>query len=251
VNAPGHTPPRLADLGTAPRILPSLLSADFAALGEAIAPLEAAGAQVLHLDVMDGHFVPNITFGPPLVQSVRKSSGAFLDVHLMISEPLRYLEAFARAGAGLCTLHAETGVDPEEASRAARGLGLALGVSLRPSTELDPVLERWARWVDLILVMSVEPGFGGQGFHPEALPRLRRTREVCLKLAAGPILEVDGGIGPDNTVAVVEAGAHWLVAGHAVFRAPDPVEAWSRMTEIARAATRSRSSSARRPDHAA
>ncbi len=229
---------RLSRLGAGPRILPSILSADFAALAASFRPLEEAGAEVLHLDVMDGHFVPNITFGPPLVKSIRAHSRAFLDVHLMITEPLRYLEPFARAGADLCTVHAELDLDPAEARREAGRLGLALGAAIRPSTPLDPQVERWAPHADLLLVMSVEPGFGGQPFHPEAIDRLRRTAEVCRRLCAAPVLEVDGGIGAANTEAVVAAGARWLVAGNAVFGAPDPVAAWREMTGLATAEMR-------------
>ena len=216
-------------------MLPSLLSADFAALAASFLPLEQAGAQVLHLDVMDGHFVPNITFGPPLVRSCRAASRAFLDVHLMITEPLRYLEPFAQAGADLCCVHAETGVDPAACAAEAERLGIALGVALRPSTELDPAIARWARHVSLILVMSVEPGFGGQGFMPAAFDRLRRTREICAGLGAAPLLEVDGGIGIANAAEVSAAGARWLVAGNAVFKAADPVVAWREMTRQAEA----------------
>jgi len=221
-----------------PRILPSILSADFANLAGSIAPLEAAGAQVLHLDVMDGHFVPNITFGPPLVRSIRKHTRAYLDVHLMITDPIAYLEPFAKAGADLCTFHAETGVDPGEVVGEARRLGLALGVSLRPSTDLEPVLERWARHADLILVMSVEPGFGGQEFHPEAPERLRGVRRYCASAGVDPVLEVDGGIGPENAAEVTRAGALWLVSGSSVFRTEDPVRAWREMSEAARAGAR-------------
>jgi ribulose-phosphate 3-epimerase len=217
---------RFRSLGTKPRVLPSILSADFAALAASFAPLEAAGAEILHLDVMDGHFVENITFGPPLVRCVRAASRAFLDVHLMITEPLRYLEPFAKAGADLCCVHAEVPVEPEACAAEAARLGIALGVAVRPSTELDPVIERWARHVALVLVMSVEPGFGGQGFMPAAFDRLRRAREICDCQGVAPILEVDGGIGVGNAAEVVAAGAQWLVAGNAVFKAPDPVAAW-------------------------
>jgi ribulose-phosphate 3-epimerase len=224
---------RLRLLGPRPRVLPSILSADFAALAASFLPLEGAGAEVLHLDVMDGHFVPNITFGPPLVHSVRAVSRAFLDVHLMISEPLRYLEPFARAGADLCCVHAEVPVEPEACAAEAARLGIALGVAIKPSTELDPVVEPWARFVDLILVMSVEPGFGGQGFIATAYERLRRTREICVRQGVTPLLEVDGGIGSGNAAEVVSAGAQWLVAGNAVFKAADPVEAWREMSKRA------------------
>jgi ribulose-phosphate 3-epimerase len=221
---------RLRLLGTQPRVLPSILSADFAALASSFRPLEEAGAEILHLDVMDGHFVPNITFGPPLVRSVRAASRAYLDVHLMITEPLRYLEPFAKAGADLCCVHAEAPVEPEACAAEVARLGIALGVAIRPSTELDPVIERWARHVALILVMSVEPGFGGQGFMPAAFDRLRRTREICTRQGLAPLLEIDGGIDAGNAAEIVAAGAQWLVAGNAVFKAADPVEAWREMT---------------------
>jgi ribulose-phosphate 3-epimerase len=224
---------RLLALGRAPRVLPSILSADFAALGAAVRPLEEAGAEVLHLDVMDGHFVPNITFGPPLVRSVRAHTSAFLDVHLMITDPLRFLEPFARAGADLCSVHAELELDPAVVRAAADGLGIGLGVALRPSSPLDPLIERWAAHVDLVLVMSVEPGFGGQAFHAGSAERLRRAAEVCRVRGAAPILEVDGGITAENAAEVVAAGARWLVAGNAVFREPDPVLAWRELTATA------------------
>ncbi len=234
---------RLRALGHEPRILPSLLSADFAALAAAFQPLEEAGCGVLHLDVMDGHFVPNITFGPPLVRSVRRAARGFLDAHLMIQDPLRYFAPFVEAGADLCTVHAELALDPAAMKAEARRLGACLGVAIRPSTDLDPLVERWAPQVDLILVMSVEPGFGGQAFHPESLDRLRRTREICRRLGVSPILEVDGGIGSANAAEVAAAGAEWLVAGHAVFRAADPVAAWRGMTEAVNARGAPRSAS--------
>lgn len=227
---------RMRALGMEPRILPSLLSADFAALAASFGPLEAAGCRVLHLDVMDGHFVPNITFGPPLVRSVRRASGAFLDAHLMVEDPLRYFAPFVEAGADLCTVHAEVDVDPAAVAAEARRLNACAGVAIRPSSELDPAVERWAPHVELILVMSVEPGFGGQAFHPEALVRLRRARELCQRLGVAPVLEVDGGIGPANAAESAAAGAQWLVAGHAVFRAGDPVESWRTMTAAVQSA---------------
>lgn len=238
MDARTHGPERLHILGTRRRILPSILSADFAALAASFLPLEDAGADVLHLDVMDGHFVPNITFGPPLVRSVRAASRAFLDVHLMISEPLRYIEPFAQAGADLCCVHAEVPVDPGACAAEAARLGIALGVALRPSTELDPAIERWAGHVALILVMSVEPGFGGQSFMPSVFERLRRTREICVRQGVEPIIEIDGGIGPGNAAEVAAAGAQWLVAGNAVFRAADPVAAWREMSLKAEAGAR-------------
>ncbi len=217
---------RLDDLRGRALALPSILSADFAALADSMAPLEKAGVEVFHLDVMDGHFVPNITFGPPLVKSIRSCTRAFLDTHLMITEPMRYLEAFALAGSDLCTVHAELDLSPGEVAAEAARLGIGLGVSLRPSTPLRPLLPLWAPHVDLILVMSVEPGFGGQSFMPEAVNRLEETAEICRELGVSPILEVDGGIDESTAPQVVRAGARWLVAGSAIFAKRDPVAAW-------------------------
>ncbi|MCA9726410.1 MAG: ribulose-phosphate 3-epimerase [Candidatus Eisenbacteria bacterium] len=224
---------RLQRLGREGRALPSILSADFAALAASIRPLLDAGSQVLHVDVMDGHFVPNITFGPPVVRSVRAHTDAFLDTHLMVTDPLTYMEPFAKAGSDLCTIHAEVGIAPEAARAEADRLGVGLGVAIRPSTGLDAVVEAWARHVDLILVMSVEPGFGGQSFRPEAVERLARTKEICWRQGVAPILEVDGGIDRETAPGVVAAGARWLVAGSAIFRASDPVAAYHALREIA------------------
>lgn len=224
---------RLHRLGTTPRILPSILSADFAALAAHLRQVEDAGAEVLHLDVMDGHFVPNITFGPPLVRSLRKHSRAFFDTHLMITDPLRYLEPFARAGSDLCTVHAELPVEPAALAAEAQRLGIGLGVALRPSSELDPLVERWLDHADLVLVMSVEPGFGGQAFQPVAVERLRRTRELAERHGRKPILEVDGGIDASTAPQVLEAGAQWLVAGSAVFGQPDAAVAFRELAAIA------------------
>ncbi|MBK8231744.1 MAG: ribulose-phosphate 3-epimerase [Candidatus Eisenbacteria bacterium] len=221
---------RLAALRGPHRVLPSILSADFAALAASFLPLEEAGCEVLHLDVMDGHFVPNITFGPPLVKSIRARSHAFLDTHLMIDDPLRYLEPFARAGSDLCTVHCELPLDPAALAAEAARVDTCLGVAIRPSTSLDAAVERWAPFVDLILVMSVEPGFGGQKFMPAAVERLQRAAEISARHGVAPILEVDGGIDANTAPLVRAGGASWLVAGSAVFGNPSPVDAWRQLS---------------------
>ena len=201
------------------KIAPSILSADFAALGEAIARVEAAGADQLHVDVMDGHFVPNLTIGPPVIESVRKRTRLPLDVHLMIEEPERWVEAYVNAGADYLTVHAEACVHLERVLTLIREAGARSGVALNPSTPPE-VLEYVLDDLDLVLVMSVNPGFGGQSFIPTAYEKIRRLRVM---LADRPVLiSVDGGVKADNAAALAQAGATVLVAGSAIFGAPDP-----------------------------
>ncbi len=214
------------------RVAPSLLAADFARLGEHVGAVEGAGAEVLHLDVMDGHFVPNLSFGPGVISDVRRVSRMFFDAHLMIAEPRRYAEAFVGAGCDLITFHIETTDDPVGLVNFLRSLGVCVGVSLNPTTPAS-ALESVLTLVDLVLVMSVWPGFGGQKFITDVLPKVRELHGL---LKPHQRLEIDGGIDDKTIEAAVSAGADTLVAGTAVFREPDPAAAWARLQELAQRA---------------
>ena len=201
------------------KIAPSILSADFAALGEAIARVESAGADLLHVDVMDGHFVPNLTIGPPVIESIRKRTRLPLDVHLMIEEPERWVETYVGAGADYVTVHAEATTHLQRALSSIREAGARSGVALNPSTPPE-VLQYVLEDLDLVLVMSVNPGFGGQSFIPTAYEKIRRLREMIG--SRDVLVSVDGGVKLDNASRLALAGAQVLVAGSSVFGTPDP-----------------------------
>lgn len=199
------------------KIAPSILSADFARLGEAVAEAEAGGADWIHVDVMDGHFVPNLTIGPPVVKSLRRVTELPLDVHLMIEAPERYLEAFADAGATVLTVHQEACTHLHRTVERIRELGMRPGVAINPATPLS-ALEEILPYVDLVLVMTVNPGFGGQKYIPTSTEKVARMRRILQdRHLWGVELEVDGGIDPLTAPEVVEAGASVLVAGAAVY----------------------------------
>ncbi len=220
-----------ADLHSAlPQVAPSLLACDFAHLKREVRRVEDAGARILHLDVMDGHFVPNISFGLPIVEAVRRVTDLILDVHLMLSEPGRYLKAFRRAGADLITIHIEAVPEPQPMLEEIRSLGAGAGITLNPPTSVSAI-EGCLESCDLVLVMSVMAGFGGQQFDPVALEKLRRVREL-----AGPEkpLSVDGGINVDTVGPCAAAGADLFVVGSSLFSQQDYGRYIAELTHLAR-----------------
>jgi ribulose-phosphate 3-epimerase len=201
-------------------VAPSILAADFSRLGEEIHRVESGGCDLLHLDVMDGHFVPNLTIGPPVISSIRKTTKLILDTHLMISDPLKYIETFTHAGADHITFHLESENDPVSVIAAIRNAGCTVGISLKPKTpaeQIFPLLDQ----IDLVLIMTVEPGFGGQSFMAEMMPKVTKIRHKIEELKLKVHLEVDGGIDAMTVETAAKAGANMMVAGTYIFRNPD------------------------------
>ncbi len=210
------------------QIAPSLLSAHFARLEEEIHKVVQAGADVLHLDVMDGHFVPNITFGPCVIASIREVSPVPLDVHLMISEPEKYLQDFVKAGSDWITFHVETVSDPDSLIAKIHSMGKKAGISLKPATPVERI-KGYLKNLDLVLVMSVEPGFGGQKFLPDALEKVKRLRSYS---DCPTNISIDGGINLDTALMAVQAGVNILVAGSTIFKASDPASMLQKLKKI-------------------
>lgn len=216
-------------------ILPSILSADFARLGEQANALEQAGCRTLHVDVMDGHFVPNLTIGPPVVASLRKATKLRLDVHLMITDADRYAPLFIEAGADQVSVHQEACPHLDRTLKMIQALGARAGVVLNPATPLE-TLDEVLEFVDYVLIMSVNPGFGGQQFIPYALGKVRRLAEKKRQRGLGFHIEIDGGVTMNNVAEIVRAGAEWIVAGSHIFGTGAPAAAFEEMHQRAQAA---------------
>ncbi|HEY4362828.1 MAG TPA: ribulose-phosphate 3-epimerase [Bryobacteraceae bacterium] len=217
-------------------ILPSILAADFARLGQQVEQLESAGCRMLHVDVMDGHFVPNLTVGPPLVKSLRKVTKMKLDVHLMITDPDTYAPIFIEAGADMVSVHQETCPHLDRTLHMIQGHGAKAGVVINPSTPVE-TLDEVLDVADYVLIMSVNPGFGGQSFISNALKKVRqlaaRKKERGLPLS----IEIDGGVTMENVASVIQAGVEWVVAGSSIFHTVNPPAAFEQMQQLAREAT--------------
>jgi ribulose-phosphate 3-epimerase len=214
-------------------IAPSILSADFSRLGEAVRLAEGAGADVIHVDIMDGHFVPNLTLGPQLVAAIRKDTRLPIDVHLMVENPRAFVPLFREAGADWISLHVEATVHLHKDLSLIRSLGAKAGAALNPATPLDTLEEVWSE-LDYILIMSVNPGWGGQSFIPSCRAKIRRLRDRIRALDRPILIEVDGGLKLDNVEDILRAGMDVVVAGSAVYDAPDPAGAIRALKEIAR-----------------
>lgn len=210
------------------KIAPSILSADFSRLKDEIEAVEAAGADWLHVDVMDGHFVPNITIGPVVVESIRRVTKIPLDVHLMITDPDKYAPEFIKAGADWISIHPDTCADPNATLRKIRALGAKASVAVNPDVPLAKVAGCFAD-IDMILMMTVFPGFGGQAFIPDVLPKIKQARKIIHERNLPILIEADGGIKTDNIATVVGAGAEVIVSGSGIFKTPDYVETIHRM----------------------
>jgi ribulose-phosphate 3-epimerase len=217
-------------------IIPSILSANFARLAEEIASVERAGVTILHLDVMDGHFVPNLTIGPPVVESIRKITRLHLDVHLMIERPDRYVATFVEAGADSVSVHYEACRNLDGTLGLIRNAGALAGIVLNPATPVS-VLEDVVEMADYVLLMSVNPGFGGQKFIPYVLDKARKLERMRREKKLALPIEIDGGIHRENLADVVRSGCEWIVTGSAIFHSPDPEAAVREMCQIAAGAT--------------
>jgi ribulose-phosphate 3-epimerase len=216
-------------------ILPSILSADFARLADEIAKVESAGIHMLHLDVMDGHFVPNLTIGPPVVKSIRKATKLTLDLHLMIEDPDRFAPVFIEAGADQVSVHQETCPNLDRTLRMIQSEGARAGVVINPATPVS-VLDEVLEFVDYVLVMSVNPGFGAQRFLPNSLRKIRTLDLKRRELGVQFTIEIDGGVSPENIGDVIRAGCDWVVAGSSIFDSADPAATVTRMQQLAREA---------------
>ena len=199
------------------QISPSILSADFSQLGNEIQRLEEGGADMIHVDVMDGHFVPNLTIGPPVIKALKKQSSMIFDVHLMISPVHKYIEAYSDAGADIITIHPEATDDLNSSILKIKELNKKVGVSLNPETKIDTIIEHLKK-IDLVLIMSVNPGFGGQKFMPEVLEKVKKLSDIKEKQELNFDIEIDGGINFDNSKTAIEAGANILVSGTTIFK---------------------------------
>ena len=220
-------------------ILPSILSADMARLAEEMESVKAGGASILHVDVMDGHFVPNITIGPPVVSSLRRSTDLLLDVHLMIEDPDRYIPEFIRAGADFVSVHQEAVRHLDRTLNLIKSNGAEAGVALNPATSIE-TLATVIEVVDFVLIMTVNPGFGGQTFIPYTLRKVRQLAQARHERGLDFRIEVDGGLTPDNVAEAVRAGADWIVAGSSVFHSSHPAQTVEQMRRLANEATLSR-----------